>query len=145
MSDLPCAWRADTRPTSSAAGPFCLSGLDACAVERFRRAAHARADSVWAVPQGGGCASALGRFRINKIDRAALVGADLAIMEADARGPASWRGHRGWRTAGRACGRGTTLRCDRSRPSVARHVDRTDDEGVGCIVPLSRSRADVDL
>jgi hypothetical protein len=51
MSDLPCAWRADTRPTSSAAGPFCLSGLDACAVERFRRAAHARADSVWAVPQ----------------------------------------------------------------------------------------------
>ena len=36
---------------SSVAGTFCLSGLDTCAVERFRRAAHARADSVWAVPQ----------------------------------------------------------------------------------------------
>ena len=51
MSELPRAWRADTRPTSSAAGPFCLGGLDACAVEHFRRAAHARADSVWAVSQ----------------------------------------------------------------------------------------------
>src|SRR5690242_21010512 len=130
MSDLPCAWRADTRPTSSAAGPFCLSGLDACAVERFRPAAHARADSVWAVPQGGGCAFALGGFRIARIDPAALVGADVAIMEADARGPASWRGHRGERTAGRACVRGT-LRCDRSRPSEARHCDRADDEGEG--------------
>jgi len=51
VTDLAHPARRTTRPKSSAAGPFCLSGLDSCAVERFRRVAHARADSVWAVPQ----------------------------------------------------------------------------------------------